>query len=521
MNIPTIKKIHASAWQAAARWSSYALFTLCASLYLLPFMLFILAGTDEGTFLIGAVRIVHGQVFARDFFEVMGPGTFYWLAAFFKLFGVTFLATRICLFISSLGTALSFYFLSRRVCSRYQLLPCLILAGTYMGVLWPGISHHVDSNFLTLLAVVCLVFWLDRPRNSFLIAAGVLAGATTCILQPKGVLLLCAFLAWLWFQRRRTSTLLSAVGLLVGGYLGLVAVVITYFWTKGALGSLIYANFVFPRQSYGSVNAVSYAHLLFEDYWTVWVKAGGNTAWIIGIAAILIMPLMFVAALPALLLPVGIRCKCKSVTPEITLYWLCGWALWLSEFHRPDIYHLVFGAPLLIILVIHALTESRKRFTDIALQILAISAVCMAGFNCCIVLSMGAHFTTMRVGNVAVLGQKEVLRFLNERVQPGENVLIYPYAPTYYFVSATTNPTRYSFLMYNYNTPAQFHEAVESLDQKRVRYVIWDTTFTVKAVHSFPAMKFINQNDLIMEPYLESHYKLVEDVDGIHIMERK
>ena len=52
----------------------------------------------------GAVRILHGQVFARDFFEVMGPGTFYLLAAFFKLFGATFLAVRIWLFVTSLGT---------------------------------------------------------------------------------------------------------------------------------------------------------------------------------------------------------------------------------------------------------------------------------------------------------------------------------------------------------------------------------------------------------------------------------
>lgn len=40
-------------------------------------------GTDEGSLVYGAVRIVHGQVFARDFFEVIGPGTFYWLAMFF------------------------------------------------------------------------------------------------------------------------------------------------------------------------------------------------------------------------------------------------------------------------------------------------------------------------------------------------------------------------------------------------------------------------------------------------------
>ena len=54
----------------------YLIFALCASLYFLPFMRILLPGDgDEGLLISGAVRIVHGQVFARDFFEVVGPGT--------------------------------------------------------------------------------------------------------------------------------------------------------------------------------------------------------------------------------------------------------------------------------------------------------------------------------------------------------------------------------------------------------------------------------------------------------------
>ena len=94
---------------SAGRARSYLIFALCASLYILPFMRLYWLGTDEGTLDYGAVRVLHGQVFTRDFFEVIGPGTFYWLAGFFKVFGVSFLATRICLFLTSLGTALLMY----------------------------------------------------------------------------------------------------------------------------------------------------------------------------------------------------------------------------------------------------------------------------------------------------------------------------------------------------------------------------------------------------------------------------
>ena len=254
----------------ARRYASYLLFILCASLYVLPFMRLFLQGTDEGLLVNGAVRVAHGQVFARDFFEVMGPGTFYWLATFFKLFGVTFVATRICLFVTSLGTGLLMYFLSRRVCERYRILPCLLLAGTYFSFLWPAVNHHVDSNFFALASVACTVLWQDSRKDGLLLAAGVLAGATTWFLQPKGVLLLLALMLWLWIERRRKSVSLSSIGIVAGGYISAIGIVLAYFWSRHALWDLIYANILWPYSHYGAANVVPYGLGLVRRYWYSW-----------------------------------------------------------------------------------------------------------------------------------------------------------------------------------------------------------------------------------------------------------
>jgi 4-amino-4-deoxy-L-arabinose transferase-like glycosyltransferase len=487
-------------------------------------------GGDEGSLAYGAVRIVHGQVFARDFFEAMGPGTFYWLAAFFKLFGVTFLASRICLFVSSLGTALSIYFLSRRVCPRYRSIPCLILAGTYFPVLWPGISHHVDSNFFALLSVACVVLWNDRPRNSLLIAAGALAGLTAFTLQQKGVLLFCAILAWLWLQRRRVTAPLFSFGMVTAGFLGVVGSVLLYFWTQGALGSLIYADVVWPFRHYGGVNDVPYALGIVSWYWDSYISMKSAFSWpfdlaAYAVAAILIAPFLFVAALPVLT-PLSAlfaifpgRNKWRTVTPEIVLYGLCGSALWLSEIHRKDIAHLVFGSPLLIVLCIYFLDVNRSRYSGYALQLLAIFAVWLATFNLIGVLT--AHSVMTRVGSVAIFKDDPVLAFMNTRVAAGEEVFVYPYHPMYYFLSATTNPTRYSFLTYNYNIPAQFQEIVGVLERRRVRYVVWDTGLEARTADILPGSQPRSPSDRIIEPYLQSHYSLVEDDNGVWIMERK
>src|SRR5580704_10871343 len=323
----------------------YLIFALCTGLYLFPFMRLFLQTPPEGLLVYGAVRVLHGQVFARDFFEVVGPGTFYWLALFFKLFGTTFVATRICLFVTSLGTALAMYFMSRRTCKQYQVLPSILLAGTYFGSSWPAISHHVDSNCFALLAVACMIVWQDKRKNGLLFAAGALAGATTCCLQAKEMLLLLALLVWLWMQHRRRSAPLSWLWAVAGGYTSVVALMLAYFWSRHALWDLFYVNVLWPSQHYSAVNVVPYAQGIIHYYWDHFVIAKSGFRWTIVTASVLIAPFLLVAALPAVLPAIAARFIRNNVRPEIVFYWLCGIALWLSEFHRKDIFHLVFGSP--------------------------------------------------------------------------------------------------------------------------------------------------------------------------------
>lgn len=505
----------------AQRYIPYPIFALCASLYFFPIMRLLFVGSDEGTLVYGAVRVARGQVFARDFFEVVGPGTFYWLALFFKLFGITFAATRICLFFTSLGTALTIYFLTRRVCRKFRPLPCIMLFGLSFGAAWPGISHHTDSNFFALLSVACLVKWQDTRKASLLLAAGILTGVTMSIHWPKGLLLIAAILLWLLIECRWQSTSLAAIGQVLAGFCAVIAVVLGFFWSQGALWDLIYANFVWPSRHYGAVNSVPYAQGIIKDYWNQWAIGEKVISWSNGIAAILITPFLFVAALPVILLITGARQKWNPVKRDILLYWLCGWALWLSEFHRRDIYHLVLGAPLLIVLAVYLLGERREPIAALALQTLAVTATCLCCLNWLLVV-IAAHPMMTRVGAVAMYKPDITLKFLDEHVSSGDEIFSYPYCPMYYFLSGATNPTRYSFLMYNYNTASQFRDAIDTLDRRRTRYVVWNTTFQTKVAGTvFPASVSIPPDQQIMEPYLNSHYKLVKEENGIRIMERK
>jgi hypothetical protein len=501
------------------RYQNELIFALCACVYIFLFMRVLVLGTDEGTLIDGAVRVAHGQVFARDFFEAMGPGTFYWLALFFKLFGITFVATRICLFVTSLGTVLAMLYLSRRVCKSYAFLPPVLLIATYCWV-WPTISHHTDSNLFALLSVVSICRWLEVRRSSLLFLAGILAGLTTCFLQPKGVLLIAALLIWLFIEHRwwwPHSVPASAFGFLVGGYIVATGTVILYFSWQGALRDLIYANFTLPYRNYDAVNFVPYARGVIAYYWDVWSFKPG-IGFVIG--AILILPYLLIATLPGLLSISGIHWRRSFILPEVTLFWFCGWALWLSEIHRKDIIHLVFGSPLLIILIVYYAERLSARVSKVVLQSLTISAICLAGYN--LLFLLYTHPLQTRVGTVTTFREEKLAKLLEQKTQPGEEIFTYPYCPIYYFLTETINPTKYSFLMYHYNTTSQFKETVQILQRHRVRYVVWNRHFQdVAANRFFPSAGKMDPTPQIIEPYLESHYRQIWADENNRLMELK
>jgi hypothetical protein len=189
--------------------------------------------------------------------------------------------------------------------------------------------------------------------------------------------------------------------------------------------------------------------------------------------------------------------------------------------HRKDLAHIVFGSPVLIILAFYFCRQVRMRWVDIPLRFVAGCAVFLAMLNPLVTLAAGSRTVTRR-GVVYSYAPNPVLEFLNSHVAPGEPVFVYPYSPMYYFLSAAKNPTRYSILMYRMNTDAQFRDAVRSLDETKVRYAIWDRSFPTRIQTSFPAYRPPAWGRLIVERYLEEHYRVVGGADeGYQFLVRK
>src|ERR1017187_8562357 len=101
-----------------ADWGISVVLFAGSCLYLRLFYNYTTMFPDEGIVLQGAQRILHGQVLYRDFFWFLTPGSFYWMALLFRVFGNSILVVRAALVVyGGIFTVLT-YLIARRVCSR-------------------------------------------------------------------------------------------------------------------------------------------------------------------------------------------------------------------------------------------------------------------------------------------------------------------------------------------------------------------------------------------------------------------
>lgn len=490
----------------------YGAVAAIALLYLFPLIRVDLQIPDQGTYLYNAHLVANGALPSREFVEVMGPGSFYWLATFFKIFGETLETARMVLLAEAAAMCALIFYLARRIGSSGIAAAAFLLFTAIPQM--PFNSSHHDGNLLGLASFALLLIALDKAKPILFFAAGALAGATTCILLDKGVYLVAAYLAVLAIMRRRCFAL-------VLGFAAPIVCVFAFYTYKGALHDLVFANWTWPLSRYHSSNAAPYGFQLFTDWWPRWwavLRPHGSVSAVMTVA-VLSMPWMTILAAPVALPVLGYISK--SWTKELLPYWIVGYALWLAEAHRIDLGHLINGCPVLLILLFAICERSISRWGK-TFSITATACATLVGALTFIgVTRLHVPVQTRRGGEM----RREpdgALQFLITHTQPGDAVFVYPWKPIYYFTGDVRNPTRYSYLLYHEHSEAQFREAAKDLEDQKVRYVLWDAITSGAHLKTiFPAYQEPAREQQIMEPYLESHYRQIGFASGFRILERK
>ena len=218
-----------------------------------PFIVF----SDQVLFFSRAVRVLHGEVPYRDFFDFVTPGIHLLYAAAFRVFGVH--AWVIQAWGIVLGLALAY--LLTRIASRILHGPVVLLPGLLFLALdlnySLSLTHHWYSTLASLAAVEILMDGIEPWRVSI---AGALCAISTLITQTQGTLSIIALvLYFVWLRRsgaqyfslsRRLAALLVPFVLILSATLG-------YYSYQAGFRRLFFDLVIFPIrfQSSGEHNS--------------------------------------------------------------------------------------------------------------------------------------------------------------------------------------------------------------------------------------------------------------------------
>jgi hypothetical protein len=91
-----------------------------------------------------------------------------------------------------------------------------------------------------------------------------------------------------------------------------------------------------------------------------------------------------------------------------------------------------------------------------------------------------------RRGVITTPERDTVVEYVQQRVAPGETILVYPYLPLYYYLTGTFSNTRHDYFQPGMNTGEQSREMLSQLLSRPVRVVVFETSFAEKIPNSWP-----------------------------------
>lgn len=381
---------------------------------------------DEGYFVQQATRVLHGQLPYRDFDTLYTPGlAFVHAGIFFVSSGPSLLGPRILAWLARAALALVLFQLARPFVRNpwWAALPGFILL--------IGLDNAPErwephpgwlSSFFAILAAWCLT----QPSRRWLLLSGVAAAIAYAFKQNAGVFILGAILIWCWPRVRwplagfAVTTLAWLIPLLLAGTpVSQLAVII---------------------------GAVDHAGLLTSPEPTI------------------LIPLACLAA--------GVWLLRNDSHPHLRLYLLAGSALFLTELPRVDTLHLLWSAPLLLVIGAVALERIPRR---LALLSLAATAVLLWPN-----LSSRVSYTALPrapVDGVDAPMQtasdiQSTLDDIQARTQAGEPIFVYPTSPLLYVLANRPNPTRFDHLNPGAATPEQLDQVIADLHAANVHLAV-------------------------------------------------
>ncbi|MFZ1947802.1 MAG: hypothetical protein WAW06_09690 [bacterium] len=463
---------------------------------------------DEGYLLDSVERIMDGQVIYRDFHHTYAPGSFYLVAALFKVLGHNILVERAVFAALEALKCLLGFLIVRTVCRcRFAYLAPILM------MIAPGPWHKVffpAFGFLALYAVLAAV----RDSRWF-VASGAVVGLAALFRQDVAGFALVAVLAGLLIENLRlgrgVAPAARGLALVAVGAAAVVGPVVAYFAGQHALGPMIHKITVDGMLD-NMTNRIPFPGLAARTG-----VDGGYIAYVLPMKALFYLPFMAYAGAAALIGKALVRRTWSAGTTSLVLVLAASVLAFNQSAWRSDVGHLLQTmqyAFLLLPIVVWRLCGSvarglglaagGRRALDVAVSVAACAAVfwaTFAGLRSTSDAALAQRFrgeglsvgdseylgsALVRAGNTARMDVPrarlhvtpaeadfflELRRFLETNTGPGEYVLAVPQLQTVYFLFDRRNPTRYAHYRRRLD-PAEERRYIEDISARGTRYIL-------------------------------------------------
>ncbi|MGA9058948.1 MAG: glycosyltransferase family 39 protein [Terriglobia bacterium] len=504
------------------RWIALGVFTI-SLLYLCLFRRYTSIDPDEGIILQGAQRIVHRQVLYRDFFSFFTPGSYYLLALLFKVFGSSMLVARTALAAYGAFFSVFTYLLARRVCSRGVALAAAYLV-TWTCLPWRFmILHNWDSTLCACATVYCAVWLLQAPRWGWALATGSFASLTVLFEQSKGVgLVLGLGLGLILLVLFARSTLRLSRGQWVTLGIGLAwpfALTLAYFAAHHALPAML-ADWFWPLHNYSKVNSVPYGYQDWSD--EARMRLYGSGSWLVrGIALFTVSPCFLLPVLPIIAIMLLIywllEVKRERLAVDRAAYYILVCSsivglLFSVLISRADIIHFVHLTPLLYLVLAWVMdsTDVRGQLIRSIRPLVSLGILITfttLGMAFLVRIRSAKTVIETRRGVVMAKSRDDILAYVQTQVPAGSRILVYPYLPLYYYLTATFSPTSFDYLQPGMHTHQQEQEVIHQVSADRTSVIVFQPSFNDSIAASWPKTSLASLASDPVADYILANYR--------------
>ncbi len=470
--------------------------------------------TDEGGFLYEAKRLLDGDVFYRDIFEIITPGSHYLMALLFRLFGTTIATAKAATAVIHGVTVCAAYLAGRtlRLPRAIAAIPALAYPALCAPA-WPYSSPHWITTCvsLVLLLLVLRGSWRERPSRTLLL--GIWIGVLIAVMQQKGAIMGVGVAVTLaghhlvdrhYGTRRPLHVLGAQLAYLIAGALLVILPFLATVTVLAGLGPTVRALVEHPLTQYKNVN---------QARW-------GDVQWLTGGLAVFTVPPLLKYLPIALALEllraawnwVG-RKNPDEVRGLMTLI-IFGVFSAVSIVYLPDFIHVAFIAPVFFIAAAECL-EWALAALDRSRRVGAVTRVAIAScLWAALAFQLGRIFVGMRAmyptsavtafGRIDFSSPKELDFIANtEKLlanSTSREIFSYPVYPALYLITGTRNPTPYQIFIRNYTVADQYEQAIAILESRKVPVI-------------FLFKPFLRDDDPVLR-YVRDHYVMQDDKPG-------